>query len=75
MSRLKLLIVLTLGWDVTPVQPSPEVRRTFQLSELSNLQVYNNTLYVGGLDRLYSFDEDLNVLQSVDTWTGQCKYN
>jgi len=75
MSRLKLFIVVTLGWHATLVVPSPEVRRTSQLSELSNLQVYNNTLYVGGLDRLYSFDEDLNVLQSADTCTGPCKSN
>jgi len=75
MSCLELVIVLTLGWHVALVHPSPEVRRTSQLPKLSNLQVYNNTLYVGGLNRLYSFDEDLNTLQSVDTCTGQCSSN
>jgi len=75
MSSLELLIVLALGWHATFVHPSPEVRRTSQLPELFNLHVYNNTLYVGGLDRLYSFDEDLNVLQSADTCTGPCKSN
>jgi len=75
MSSLKLLIVVTLGWHAILVHQSPEVRRTSQLPELSNLQVYNNTLYVGGLDKLYSFDENLNVLQSVDTCSGLCEYN
>jgi len=75
MSRLELLIVLTLGWHVALVHPSPELRRTSQLPELSNLQVYNNTLYVGGLGRIYSFDEELNVLQSVDTCIRPCKSN
>ena len=75
MSSLELLIVLALGWHATLVHSSPEVRRTSQLPELSNLQVYNNTLYVGGLNTLYSFDEDLNTIQSADTCTVQCTSN
>ena len=51
--------MVTLGWHV--VHPS---------HDLSNLQVYNNTLYVGGRSRLFSLEMDSNVLeirQSVNT--------
>ena len=59
MPRLELLIVVTLGWHV--VHPS---------HDLSKLQFYNNTLYVGGRNRLLSFDDDPNTLstkQDVNT--------
>jgi len=52
--------------------------REFSLASIFHsrvTKVYNNTLYVGGLNRLYSFDEDLKTIQSADTCTGQCKSN
>ena len=51
--------MVTLRWHV--VHPS---------HDLSNLQVYNNTLYVGGRSRLFSLEMDSNILdirQTVNT--------
>ncbi|XP_052778507.1 plexin-A4-like [Mya arenaria] len=45
------------------------------LIAISNVEFFNNTIYVGAMDKLLKFDLDLQITKKVDTCTGSCDSN